>query len=77
LKHLDGDRLEAREIDAAVGETDTLIATFNALLLIADAEAGVAREAMAAVDLPAVVEGICRALRAGRRREGLSLDRCA
>jgi signal transduction histidine kinase len=58
LKHLDSERSEAREIDAAVGETDTLIATFNALLLIAEAEAGIAREAMAPVDLPAVVEGI-------------------
>jgi signal transduction histidine kinase len=58
LKHLDTERSEAREIDAAVGETDTLIATFNALLLIAEAEAGIAREAMAPVDLPAVVEGI-------------------
>lgn len=47
-----------REIEAAVGETDGLIATFNALLLIAEAEAGVAREAMAPVDLRAIVDGV-------------------
>ncbi len=34
------------EIEAAVAETDGLIGTFNALLLIAEAEAGVAREAL-------------------------------
>ncbi|HEY3776651.1 MAG TPA: HAMP domain-containing sensor histidine kinase [Rhizomicrobium sp.] len=46
------------EIDAAVGETDRLIGTFNALLLIAEAEAGSAREAMEQVDLRRIVEGV-------------------
>lgn len=48
-----------REIEAAVEETDRLIGTFNALLLIAEAEAGVAREAMQPVDLRRIVEGVC------------------
>jgi signal transduction histidine kinase len=48
----------AAEIEAAVEETDRLIGTFNALLLIAEAEAGVAREAMEQVDLRGIVEGV-------------------
>ncbi len=58
LSQLDNESREGKEIGAAVDETDQLIGTFNALLLIAEAEAGVAREAMAPVDLPAVVEGV-------------------
>lgn len=46
------------EIEEAVGETDRLIGTFNALLLIAEAEAGVAREAMETLDLRHIVEGM-------------------
>jgi signal transduction histidine kinase len=49
---------EAREIETAIEETDRLIATFDALLLIAEAEAGTVREAMETVDLPGVVEGV-------------------
>ncbi len=46
------------EIEAAVEETDHLIGTFNALLLIAEAEAGVARESMSQVDLRGILEGV-------------------
>jgi signal transduction histidine kinase len=46
------------EIEAAVEETDRLIGTFNALLLIAEAEAGVARERMQPIDLRRIVEGV-------------------
>jgi signal transduction histidine kinase len=46
------------EIEAAVEETDRLIGTFNALLLIAEAEAGVARERMRSIDLRRIVEGV-------------------
>jgi len=50
---------EARQaIDGAVEETDNLIATFNALLLIAAAEAGSLRETMVKLDLRNVVEGV-------------------
>lgn len=58
LGGVDQESAEGREIDAAVAETDRLIGTFNALLLIAEAEAGVAREAMISVDLPGLVEGV-------------------
>jgi signal transduction histidine kinase len=55
---IDHDSPEGTAIDSAIAETDRLIATFNALLLIAEAEAGVAREAMAPLDLRSVVEGV-------------------
>ncbi len=58
LSHGNSDAAQGREIEAAVGETDRLIATFNALLLIAEAEAGVVREAMARVDLSQVIAGV-------------------
>lgn len=48
----------ARDIAAAVEETDKLIATFNSLLLIAEAEAGSVRETMTEFDLSTVIEGI-------------------
>ena len=48
----------ARDIDAAVQETDRLIATFNALLLIAEAEAGSVRESMETVSLDEVIVGV-------------------
>ena len=47
-----------RDIEAAVEETDRLIATFNALLLIAEAEAGSVRESMEEFDLREVIEGV-------------------
>ncbi|MGH6871982.1 MAG: sensor histidine kinase [Rhizomicrobium sp.] len=62
------------EIEAAVGETDTLISTFNALLLIAEAEAGVVREAMGFVDLPAVVSGIAELYEPVAEEKGVSLE---
>jgi signal transduction histidine kinase len=52
------DSESARDIDAAVQETDRLIATFNALLLIAEAEAGSVRESMSVFDLGDITEGI-------------------
>ena len=48
----------AADIEAAIAETDGLIATFNALLLIAEADAGMARGAMAQVDLSAVMADV-------------------
>ncbi|HEY4123014.1 MAG TPA: HAMP domain-containing sensor histidine kinase, partial [Rhizomicrobium sp.] len=52
------DEANAEQIQSAIEETDHLIATFNALLLIAEAEAGAAREAMAPMTLAPVVEGV-------------------
>jgi len=58
LHTIDPQSAPGAEIEAAVEETDRLIGTFNALLLIAEAEAGVAREAMEQVDLRRIVEGV-------------------
>ncbi|HEX3810052.1 MAG TPA: HAMP domain-containing sensor histidine kinase [Rhizomicrobium sp.] len=58
LNRADRESEQSHSIELAVEETDAIIATFNALLLIAEAEAGVAREAMTLTDLGAVVEGV-------------------
>ncbi len=56
--HQPADFEAARDIDAAVQETDRLIATFNSLLLIAEAEAGSVRESLETFSLGDVIEGI-------------------
>ncbi len=48
----------ARDIEAAIGETDNLIGTFNSLLMIAEAEAGSVRETMEDFDLKDTIEGV-------------------
>jgi hypothetical protein len=57
-RHLAPSSNEAGEIEAAVAETDQLIATFNALLLIAEADAGVARGAMEPIDLAPIAADV-------------------
>jgi signal transduction histidine kinase len=49
---------QADEIERAILETDKLIATFNALLLIAETDAGTTRAAMAALDLGGVAADV-------------------
>jgi signal transduction histidine kinase len=73
-RNLDPDSNEAVAIEAATAETDRLIATFNALLLIAEAEAGVAREAMAPFDLRSVVEGVAELYGPLAEEKEISLD---
>lgn len=46
------------DIDSAIAETDRLIGTFNALLLIAEADSGMTRGTMSAIDLSAIVADI-------------------
>jgi signal transduction histidine kinase len=46
------------DIEATIAETDRLIATFNALLLIAEADSGMTRGSMAALDLSAIVADV-------------------
>jgi len=58
MTRLDPESMEGSEIEAAVGDTDRLIATFNALLLIAEAEAGAVREAVERVDPPHIIESV-------------------
>jgi len=49
---------QADEIERAIAETDKLIATFNALLLIAETDAGTTRAAMSALDLGSVAADV-------------------
>src|SRR5205085_7325798 len=56
--HQPPDTDTARDIESAVQETDRLIGTFNALLLIAEAEAGSVRESMQDISLMEVIEGV-------------------
>jgi signal transduction histidine kinase len=74
LGDLPSESKEWNEIEAAVNETDRLIGTFNALLLIAEAEAGIVREAMAPVDLPAIVAGMAELYEPLAEEKGLVLE---
>lgn len=49
---------DAGEIERAMAETDQLIGTFNALLLIAETDAGTTRAAMTALDLSSVAADV-------------------
>ena len=62
------------EIEGAVGETDRLIGTFNAILLIAEAEAGIVREAMTPVQLPALVAGVVELYEPLAEEKGIALE---
>jgi hypothetical protein len=50
--------LPAGEIERAIAETDQLIGTFNALLLIAETDAGTTRAAMSVLELGAVAADV-------------------
>jgi signal transduction histidine kinase len=50
---------DVSEIERAIVETDQLIATFNALLLIAETDAGTARGTMVPLDLASVAADVC------------------
>jgi signal transduction histidine kinase len=57
-RRLDPKSHYAEEVEAAIAETDRLIGTFNALLLIAEADAGAARGAMVPLDLSSAVADV-------------------
>jgi signal transduction histidine kinase len=69
--HSEGEN--ADRIQSAIEETDHLIATFNALLLIAEAEAGAAREAMEPMTLAPVVEGVAELYAPLAEEKGIKL----
>lgn len=73
LAHATNGERTVAELESAVEETDGLIATFNALLLIAEAEAGVAREAMAPITLAPIVEGVAELYAPLAEEKGLTL----
>ena len=57
-RRADPDSPHLEDIDAAIAETDRLIGTFNALLLIAQADSGILRGSMSLIDLSAVVADV-------------------
>ena len=73
LRHLDPANTETAEIEAAIAETDQLITTFNALLLIAEADAGVAGGEMAPIDLAPVAADVSELYAPLAEEKGVSL----
>ena len=61
------------DIESTIAETDRLIATFNALLLIAEADSGAARGAMTAIDLSAVVADVAELYAPLAEEKGIAL----
>lgn len=64
----------ARDIEAAIGDTDSLIGTFNSLLMIAEAEAGSVRETMEIFDLKDAIEGVSELYGPLAEEKGVHLD---
>jgi signal transduction histidine kinase len=58
VNRLNASGAQAGEIERAILETDQLIATFNALLLIAETDAGTTRAAMTELDLSSVAADV-------------------
>ena len=74
LRHLDPDGKEAGEIESAMRETDQIIATFNALLLIAEADAGVTRGAMSRIDLAPIADDVAELYAPLAEEKGVTLE---
>ena len=58
VARLNASGMQAGEIERAIAETDQLIGTFNALLLIAETDAGTTRAAMSPLDLGGVAADV-------------------
>ena len=74
LRHLGPSSRETAEIEAAVAETDQLIATFNALLLIAEADAGVTRGEMTEIDLAPIAADMAELYEPLAEEKGVGLE---
>ncbi|HVU10996.1 MAG TPA: HAMP domain-containing sensor histidine kinase [Phototrophicaceae bacterium] len=74
LRHLDPNGRESGEIESAMRETDQIIATFNALLLIAEADSGVTRGAMTPVDLAPIADDIAELYEPLAEEKGVTLE---
>ncbi len=75
VARLNASGTQAGEIERAIAETDQLIATFNALLLIAETDAGTTRAAMTPLDLGEVAADVAELYEplAEERKIGLAL----
>ena len=74
LRHSDPADARTAEIEAAMRETDQMIATFNALLMIAEADSGVMRGATAAIDLVPVVDDMAELYEPLAEENGVTLE---
>jgi signal transduction histidine kinase len=74
LRHLDPSGKEAGEIESAMRETDQIIATFNALLLIAEADAGVTRGTMTSIDLAPIADDVAELYGPLAEEKGVTLE---
>ena len=74
LRHLDPGGKEAGEIESAMRETDQIIATFNALLLIAEADAGVTRGTMSNIDLAPIADDVAELYGPLAEEKGVTLE---
>ncbi|MFL6689703.1 MAG: sensor histidine kinase [Alphaproteobacteria bacterium] len=74
LRRLPVDDQEAPEIEAAITETDRLISTFDSLLLIAEAEAGAARNSMSRVNLSALAHDVWELYQPVAEESGIALE---
>jgi hypothetical protein len=74
LARLQAEGAQAGEIERAIAETDQLIGTFNALLLIAETDAGTTRAAMAPLDLGAVAADVVELYEPLAEEKGVSLQ---
>jgi signal transduction histidine kinase len=64
---------DAGEIERAIAETDRLIATFNALLLIAETDAGTGRNAMTVLELDGVARDVAELYEPLADEKGITL----
>jgi signal transduction histidine kinase len=67
------DGQDAGEIERAIAETDRLIATFNALLLIAETDAGTGRNAMSVLELDGVARDVAELYEPLADEKGINL----
>jgi hypothetical protein len=74
LRRLPVDDQEAPEIEAAITETDRLISTFDSLLLIAEAEAGAARNSMSRVNLSDLAHDVWELYQPVAEESGIALE---
>jgi signal transduction histidine kinase len=74
LRHQGADSPQAGEIEAAMRETDQIITTFNALLLIAEADSGVMRGAMARIDLVPIADDMAELYAPLAEESGVTLE---
>jgi signal transduction histidine kinase len=74
MRRLEGEGKDSSEIEAAMRETDQIIATFNALLLIAEADSGVTRGAMAPIDLAPIADDVSELYEPLAEENGVTLE---